>query len=70
MRMAYTIAVRTGEKHPFKDESAGRGWYEGIKSRHPHLTLRSPQLLSYCHALCSNKSVIDEFLAKHRGALW
>ena len=29
--MAFTIAERTGKKHPFKDECAGRGWYEGSK---------------------------------------
>ena len=64
MRMAFTIAERTGKKHPFKDECAGRGWYEGVKSRHPYLTLRSPQPLSYCRALCSNKTVVDDFFAK------
>ena len=64
MQMAFTIAERTGKKHPFKDEHAGRGWYEGFKHRHPHLTLRSPQPLSYCRALCSNKAVVDDFFAK------
>ena len=53
MRMAFIIAERTGKSHTFKDESAGRGWYEGFKSRHPYLTLRRPQPLSYCRALCS-----------------
>ena len=35
---------------------------------HPHLALRSPQPLSYCRALCSNKSVIDDFFAKLGGS--
>ena len=58
MRMAFTIAERTGKK------CAGWGWYQGFKSRHPYLTLRSPQPLSYCRALCSNKTVVDDFFAK------
>ena len=31
IRMAYIIAERTGKKHTFKDESAGRDLYEGLK---------------------------------------
>lgn len=64
MRIAFVIAERMGKSHPFKDESAGRGWYEGFRSRHPYLTLRSPQPLSYCRALCSSKTVVNEFFAK------
>ena len=64
MRMAFVIAEKTGKQHPFKDERAGRGWYEGFKSRHPYLTLRAPQPLSYCHVLCSNQVVVDDFFGK------
>ena len=53
MRMAYTIAERMGKKHPFKDQSVRIGWYEGFKCWHAHLTLCSPQQLSYCRALYS-----------------
>ena len=45
-----------GKKHPFKDDAAGRGCF---KRRHPQLTLRTPQPLSYCHgrAATTNSSV-------------
>ena len=67
MAMAFTIAEKTKRTHPFKDGFAGRGWYDGFKARHPKLTLRSPQPLSYCRALCSNKAIIDDFFAKLGG---
>ena len=54
MRLAFNIAEKTGRMHPFSGNKAGRGWYEGFKARHPNLTLRTPQPLSYCRALCSN----------------
>ena len=31
---------------------------------HPKLTVRSPQPLSYCRALCSNKDTITDFFGK------
>ena len=68
MGMAYTIAEQTHKNHPFKDGFAGRGWYEGFTMlRHPNLTLRSPQPLSYCRALCSNPTIISDFFAKLGG---
>ena len=57
--MAYNVAEKTQQKHPFKD---GRGWLDGYKTRHPKLTLCTPQLLSYCRALCSNKETINDSL--------
>ena len=67
MSLAYSVALKLNKDHPFKNGCAGRGWYECFKSRHPNLTLRSPQPLSYCRALCSNKDVIDDFFAKLGG---
>ena len=67
MAMAFNIAEKTKKAHPFKGGFAGRGWYDGFIFRHPKLTLRSPQPLSYCRALCSNKATIDDFFAKLGG---
>ena len=64
MRLAFNIAEKSGRKHPFSGNKAGRGWFEGFKARHPKLTLRTPQPLSYCRALCSNQEVIDDFFGK------
>ena len=69
MKLAYTIAERTQRKHPFKGETAGRAWFDGFKRRHPNLTIRSPQPLAYCRALCSNSDVICDFFGK-LGALY
>ena len=64
MEMAFTIVEKSQRKHPFRDGKAGRAWFEGFRRRHPKLTLRSPQPLSYCRALCANQETIDEFFGK------
>ena len=64
MSIAFKIAEKSHRKHPFSNGMAGRGWFEGFKSRHPQLRIRKPQPLSYCRALCSNKETIEEFFAK------
>lgn len=64
MEMAYKIVEKLGRNHPFKHERAGRAWFEGFQRRHPNLTLRKPQPLSYCRAASSNQATIDDFFAK------
>ena len=50
MVVAFKIAEASGRKHPFTDGAASRAWYDGFRSRHPQLTLRSTQLLSHARA--------------------
>jgi len=69
MEMAFTIVQKTQRSHPFRDGKAGRAWFEGFERRHPKLTLRTPQPLSYCRAICSNQETIDDFFGK-LGALY
>jgi len=64
MGMAYTIVEKSKRSHPFREGSADRAWFEGFMRRHPKLTVRSPQPLSYCRALCSNKDTITDFFGK------
>ena len=64
MRMAYLIAEKSHRKHPFTGESAGRSWFESFKKRHPRLTIRTPQPLSYSRALCANPDTISDFFGK------
>jgi len=52
MAIAFQIAQASGRKHPFTDGAAGRAWFDGFRSRHCKLTLRSTQSVS--HALGSN----------------
>lgn len=69
MHMVYVIVEKCQRHHPFKNNKAGRAWFEGFKARHPNLTVRMPQPLSYCRALCSNKETISDFFGK-LGALY
>ena len=69
MRTAFTIAERSGRSHPFRNGMAGRGWLEAFRRRHPEITLRTPQALSYSRAASASKAVVDDFFAK-LGALY
>ena len=69
MHIAYTIAEKTGRKHPFTGESAGRSWFEGFQRRHPELTIRTPLPLSYNRAVSASPDVVSEFFGKV-GALY
>ena len=64
MRMVFRIVDKTNRKNPFNEGSAGHSWFEGYCRRHPKLTLRSPQPLSYCRALCGNRDTLDDFYGK------
>ena len=64
MRTACRIAECSGRKHPFAKGTAGRAWYDGFKSRHPKLTLRSSQSLSYSRAACTNEEIIKDYFSK------
>ena len=64
MHMVYVIVEKFQRAHPFANEKAGRWWFQGFKSRHPNLTIRMPQPLSYCRALCSCKETITDFFGK------
>ena len=64
MGMAYFDVEKSKRSHPFHEGSAGRAWFEGFMRCHPKLTIRSPQPLSYCRALCSNKDTITDFFSK------
>ena len=62
--LAFSIVEKIGCKHPFTDGKAGRGWFNGFKSRHPQLTFCTPQSLSYSRAVAANEFVIAHFFSK------
>ena len=62
--VAYRIAESSGRPHPFNKGSAGREWYEGFLRRHPKLSLRKPEALSYARAKNANAQVIEDFPEK------
>ena len=51
--LAFNIVEKSGRKHPFQNEQAGRAWLDGF-----------PQPLSYCRALCSDPETIKDFFGK------
>lgn len=64
MVVAYKIAECNGKKHPFTGGAAGRAWFDGFRSRHPRLTLRSTQSLSCALASGANHEIISDFFGK------
>ena len=64
MCLAFKIVDATQQKHPFKDQKAGRVWFDGFLRHHPKLSIRSPMPLSYCCAQCANMDTINDFFGK------
>ena len=64
MRLAFQIAEESGIKHPFKNCTAGRKWFEAFRFRHPNLTLRTSEALSYARAKSVDPKTIEDFFAK------
>ena len=64
MLTAFRIAESSGRKHPFQKGAAGRAWFDGFRSRHPCLTLRSAQSLSHSRAACANEEIVRDYFAK------
>ena len=64
MCLAFKIVDTTQRKHPFRDQKAGRAWFDGFCCRHPKLSIHSPLPLSYCHAWCANMDTINDFFRK------
>ena len=67
LRLAIKIADNSGRQHPIVDGLAGRAWFEGFRSCHSNLTIRTPQLLSYNVATCANEETIEDLFAKLGG---
>jgi len=61
MHFAFQIAEQSGVKHPFRNGTAGRKWFKSLQSRHPNLTLRTPEALSYARAKSVNARTIEDF---------
>ena len=64
MHLAYSIVEKAKRKHPFKNEKAGRAWFDGFCRRHPKLTICSPQPLSYCRVLSAAADTVNDFFGK------
>ena len=64
MQIAFKIAESSGRSHPFTKDTAGRAWFDGFRSRHPRLTLRSAQSLSHSRAYSASKETVSDYFAK------
>ena len=65
--IAFRLAERSGRPHPFHNGMAGRAWIDGFFHRHPKLTLRTAQSLSYSRAFSATKEVIGDYFGKLGG---
>ena len=62
--LAFQLAEKSGMSHPFKDNSAGRRWFNGFCGWHLNLTLQSAQSLSFLRAKPTNPQIIEDFFGK------
>ena len=62
--LAFKIVDATQRKHPFRDQKAGRAWFDAFCRRHPKLSILSPLPLSYCRARCASMDTINDFFGK------
>ena len=60
--LAFTFA-EDNIPHRFNraDRRAGKDWYYSFMTRHPELTLRSPEPTSAARAMCFNRATINKF---------
>ena len=64
MCLAFKNVDTTQRKHPFRDQKAGRAWFNGFCRQHPKLSIRLPLPLSYCCARCANMDTINDVFGK------
>lgn len=61
-RMAYSLAIQNGIKHPFKNNVAGRGWLDLFLGRNKDvLSIRRPTGTSFSRAKGFNKENVATF---------
>jgi hypothetical protein len=62
-RVAYSLAVRNGARHPFskEKETAGRKWLKLFLRRHPNLSSRKPKRVSAARIHGFIQENIDQF---------
>jgi len=64
-RMAFEFAVQNNlpNANLFNADKkiAGWDWYSGFMERHPQISLRKSQAISFARAQCMNRPLVDEF---------
>jgi len=63
--MAFEFAVKNNlpKANLFNADKkiAGWDWYSGFMERHPEISLRKSQAISFARAQCMNRPLVDEF---------
>ena len=49
------------KKQGVSSAPVSKGWWESFQKRHPQLTLRCPETLSYARAIASSREVVDDY---------
>lgn len=62
--LAFQLAERNGLNHRFDQSSglAGQDWVKGFLSRHPTLSIRTPESTSGARAMGFNKIAVAQFV--------
>ena len=46
---------------PFKNGIPGKEWFQGLKGRHPEITMKKPQKLSVTRAKSMNRETTEKY---------
>lgn len=65
--MFWQFVSRVAESKGLTNCPVSHGWWESFRKRHPHLTLRTAEKLSYARYVSTNQDIIDKYfdLLKH-----
>ena len=55
------VGAIVAKKNALDSMVVSHGWWDHLRQRHPHLTLRSGEGLAYCCAVSTNRVVIDKY---------
>lgn len=61
MVKAFQVAKKFNLNHPFRNNAAGKDWFNGLKSRHPDLAIRKPQKVSTSRSRMMNNEVVSSY---------
>ena len=59
--LAYDFADKNNITHPFRNQTAGKGWTKGFLNRHPEISLRAPEPTSIARATGFNSPQVERF---------
>ncbi|XP_060600129.1 uncharacterized protein LOC132753652 [Ruditapes philippinarum] len=56
------LCQKMGLKTPFKNGIPGKGYFQGLKRRHPSIVIRKPEKLGTSRARCLNPTIVNRYI--------